>query len=62
MLNKELEDLKSKMNSKITELEHKLEGINSTIMEAEEQGSEVGDKMMEITATEKKKEKKNEKS
>ena len=44
MFNKELEDLKSKMNSTISEVKNTLEGINSRIMEAEEGISEVEDK------------------
>ena len=56
MFNKELEDLKSKMNSTISKIKNTLEGINSRIMEVEEQVSEVEDSG-EITATEKNKEK-----
>lgn len=56
MFNKELEDLKSKMNSAIAEMKY-LEGTNSRLMEAEEQRSEVQDRVVEITATEKNKEK-----
>ena len=35
MFNKELEDLKSKMNSAIAEMKNNLEGINSRLTEAE---------------------------
>ena len=38
--NKELKDLKSKMNSAIAEIENNLEGTNSKVTEAEEQISE----------------------
>ena len=47
MFNKELEDLKS----------NNLEGTNGMLTEAEERVSEVEDRVVEITATEKKKEK-----
>ena len=56
---KELEDLKNKqtkINSIISEMKNTLEGINR-IMEAEEQISVVEDRMVEITITEKNKEK-----
>ena len=59
MYNKELEDLKNKhtkMNSTRSKIKNTLEGINSRIMEVEEQVSEVEDSG-EITATEKNKEK-----
>ena len=59
--NKELEDLKSKMNSTISEMKNTLEGTNTRLVE-EEQISEVEDRVFEITATEKNKEKKNEKN
>ena len=58
--NKDLEELKSKQtvrNNTITEIKNSLEGINSRITEAEEWISELGDKMMEITAREQNKEK-----
>ena len=60
MFNKELEALKnkkSKMSSTISEIKNTLEGINSRIMEAEEWTSEVEDRVLEITAMEKNKEK-----
>ena len=50
--NKDLEEVKSKqtvMNNTVTETKHTLEGINSRITEAEEQKSELEDKMVEIT-------------
>ena len=40
------------MNNPITEMKNILEGINSIIAEAEEQISELEDRMMEITAKE----------
>ena len=46
----------------ITEMKHTLERINSRITEAEEQISELEDRMLEITATEQKKEKRNKKN
>ena len=51
MFDKELEDLKSKMNSAVVEIKNNLEGTNSRLMEAEEQISEVEDRVVEITAT-----------
>ena len=36
MYNRELEDLKNKMNSTITEMKNMLEGINNRITESEE--------------------------
>ena len=57
MSNKELEDLKSKMNSTISEMNNTLEGTSSRLMEAQERLSEVKDRVVEITATEKNKEK-----
>ena len=45
------------MNSTITELKNTLERINSKITEAEEQISDLEDRMMEITAVEQNKEK-----
>ena len=62
--NKHLEELKNKqteMNSTITEMKNTLEGINSRINEAEEQRSDLEDRMVEFTAGEKKKRKKKEK-
>ena len=59
--NKDLEELKSKqtmMNNTINEIKNSLEGINSRITEAE-QISDLEDKIVEITTTEKNKEKKN---
>ena len=38
------------MNITITEIKNTLEGINSRITEAEEQISELEDKMVEVTA------------
>ena len=58
--NKALEELNSKqtvMNNTITEIKNTLEGINSRITEAEEWISEPEDKMVEITARERNKEK-----
>ena len=58
--NKDLEKLKSKqtmMNNTITEIKNSLEGINSRITEAEEWISYLEDKIVEITTTEKNKEK-----
>ena len=45
------------MNNTITEMKNTLEGINSRKTEAEKQISELEDRMMEITAEEKNKEK-----
>ena len=53
--NKDLEELKSKqtvMNNTITEIKNTLEGINIRITEAEEQVSDLEDKIVEITAAE----------
>ena len=44
------------MNNAINEIKITLEGINSTIMEAEDRISEVEDRMVEINETERKKE------
>ena len=60
MFKKDLEELKNKqteMNNTITEMKNTLEGINSRITEAEERISDLGDKMVEFTATEQDKEK-----
>ena len=60
MFNKDLEELKSKhtmMNNTINEIKNSLEGINSRITKAEEQISDLEDKTVEITTTEKNKEK-----
>ena len=49
-INKDLEKLKNKhaaTNNTITEIKNMLEGINSRISEAEEQVSELEDKMVE---------------
>ena len=46
----------------ITEIKNTLEGITSRIPEAEEQKSELDDRMVEITAEEQNKVKKNEKN
>ena len=45
------------MNNTINEIKNSLEGINSRITEAEEQISDLEDKMVEITTTEQDKEK-----
>ena len=61
--NKDLGELKSKqtmMNNTINETKYSPEGINSRITEAEEQISDLEDKIVEITTTEQNK--KNEKS
>ena len=55
MFNKDLEELKSKQimkKNKINQNKNSLEGINSRITEAEEQISELEDRMLEITAME----------
>ena len=60
MINKDLEELKSKqtmMNNTINEIKNFLEGINSRITEAEEWISDLEDKIVEITTTEQNKEK-----
>ena len=44
------------MNKTITEMKTTLEGINSRITEAEEQKSDLEDRMVEFTATEENKE------
>ena len=46
------------MNKTITEMKNTLEGINSRIMEAGEQISDLEDRMVEISAMEQNKEKK----
>ena len=54
-ISKDLEELKNKhaeKNSTSTEIKNTLEGINSRIFEAEEQVSELEDKMVEITSEE----------
>ena len=57
MFNKGLEELRTKkQRRKITEMKNTLEGINSRITEAEERISDLEDRMVEITATEQKKE------
>ena len=45
------------MNNTITEMKNTLEGINSRITEAEEQISDLEDRMVEFTAMEQNKEK-----
>ena len=53
--NKDLEELKNKhtkTNHTITKIKNTLKGINSRISEAEEQTSELEDKMVEITSEE----------
>ena len=60
MFNKDLEKLKNKqteMNNTITEMKTTLEGINSRITKAEEQTSDLEDRMVEFTAAEQNKEK-----
>ena len=60
MLNKDLEELKSKqtlMNNTINEIKNSLEGINSRITVAEERISDLEDRKVEITAMEQNKEK-----
>ena len=54
-INKDLEELKNKhteTNNTITEIKNTPEGINSRISEAEEQTSELENKMVEITSEE----------
>ena len=54
-INKNLEELKNKhaeTNNTITEIKNTPEGINSRISEAEEQTSELENKMVEITSEE----------
>ena len=54
-VSKDIEELKNKheeTNSKITEIKNTLEGINSRISEAEEQISELEDKMVVIISEE----------
>ena len=46
------------MNNRVTEIKSTLEGINRRITEAEEWKSEVKDRIVEITAKEENKEKK----
>ena len=60
MFNKDLEELKSKqtmMNNTINGIKNSLEGINSRITEAEEQIRDLEDKIVEVTTSEKNKEK-----
>ena len=45
------------MNNTINEIKNSLEGINSRIIEAEEQISDLEDKIVEITTAEQNKEK-----
>ena len=55
MFNKDLEELKNKqteMNNTITEMKTTQEGINSRITEAEEQISDLEDRMVKFTAAE----------
>ena len=56
MFNKQLEDLKNKERWTITEMKNTLEGINSRINEAEEQISELEDRVVDITVVEQNKE------
>ena len=61
LFNKDLEEQKSKqkmMNNTTTKIKNTVEGIKNRITEAEEWISELGDKMVEITAREHNKEKK----
>ena len=52
-INKDLEELKNKhTNNTSTEIKNTLEGINSRISEAEEQISELENKMVEIASEE----------
>ena len=58
--NKDLEEMKKSqyiMNNAINEIENTLEGTNSSIMEAEYRVSEVEDRIVEISESERKKEK-----
>ena len=58
--NKDLEEIKKSqyiMNTAINEIKNTLEGTNSRITEAEDRISEVENRMVEINATERKKEK-----
>ena len=58
--NKDSEELKSKqtvMDNTINEIKNSLEGISSRITEAEEQISDLEDKIVEITTAEQNKEK-----
>ena len=58
--NKDIEELKSKKTMKnniINEIKNTLEGISSTITEAEEQRSDLEDRIVEITTPEQNKEK-----
>ena len=60
MFNKDLEELKNEqteMNNIITEMKNTLEGITSRITKAEEQISDLEDRMVEFTAMEQNKEK-----
>ena len=60
MFNKDLEELKNKqteMNNTITEMKNTVEGINSRKTEAEEQISDLEDRIVEFTAMEQNKEK-----
>ena len=50
------------MNNTVSEIKNSLEGINSRITEAEEQTSDLEDKIVEITKAGQKKEKKDEKN
>ena len=59
MFNKDLEELTNKeteMNTTINEMKNTLEGINSRITEAEEQISDLEDRMVEFTGVEQNKE------
>ena len=54
LINKDLEELKNKHTetNTLTEIKNSLEGINNRTSEAEEQISELEDKMVEITSEE----------
>ena len=62
-MNKDLEELKNKhTNNTITEIKNTLEGVNIRIYEPVEQTSELENKVVEIIAEKKNKEKKSEKN
>ena len=61
MFNKELENIKTnqtELMSTVTEIKNTLEGINSRLVDTEEQISKLEDRVMKITQDEQKKEKK----
>ena len=57
MFNKELKNKQTQMNNTISEMKNTLEGISSRITEAEEQISNLEDRMVEFTTVEQIKEK-----